>query len=210
MNGELTILFDFNNPHSYLALESFLELVDEPGIASRWYPFLGSPLRPPLPLPKNPDRGVRHRWLRASYLERDLGRYAAAMHLPARHFHDGGLYRVLSGEIAAMGFNWASGDGGSAARDYLQQVFTDHWDGDLNIDSLQEIEAMLSRCGAETEGFDVYCEGQGLEELAAQRDTLIETGGFTSPACLVEGELFVGRQHLPFLRSKFAASMIGD
>ena len=214
MNEELTILFDFKDPHSYLALGPFLELADEPGISSRWYPFLGSPLRPPMSPSDNSQRGLQHRGLRARYLELDLCRYADAGNLPARHFRDGGLYRDLSGEIAAMGFNWATGDGGSVARSYLQTVFTDHWDGDLNLDSFEEVVAMLDRCGAETDGFDVYCAGQGLEELAAQRNTMIEAGGFTTPACLFQGEAYVGRQHVPFLRkklrSKFAEPAIGD
>jgi len=202
MSQEVTVLFDFKDPYSYLALEPFLGLTEQRGVSGRWYPFLISAMRAPAIPGPDADRGVRHRWQRARYQAQDLQRYALARQLPARHFNDAGLYRSLHGELAAMGFNWALGEGGSVARDYLQTVFRDCWDGDLPLDSLTGIERTLAQCGAETDGFDLYCQGSGLEELAAQRETLVEAGAFAAPAILIDGEGYLGRAHLPRLRAE--------
>lgn len=204
---ELTVLFDFKDPSSYLALEPIRLLIEATGVRSHWYPFLGNPMRVPEEPGKEADRGALHRWYRSSYQARDLCRYAEARGLPARHFHDWGLYRQCSAEVAAMGFNWATGAGPDAARAYLDRVFEGYWDGTLDLDALPDIEQMLFVSGAEADGFDAYCQGEGLEELAAQREVAVAAGGFATPGCLLDGEAFIGRQHMPYLEKRLRDSM---
>ena len=200
--GELIVLFDFKDPYSYLAVAPTRAMLDAAGLISHWYPFIGQPMRAPQPPGEDADRGTLHRFQRASYHARDLCRYADARGLPARHFHDGGLYRPASGELAAMGFNWATGAGPTVAHDYLDRVFEGYWDGDLDIDAEADVERVLAASGAEPDGFDVYCQGEGIEELLAQREAAVEAGGFATPSCLLDGEAFVGRQHLPYVAAK--------
>ena len=200
--GALIVLFDFKDPHSYLALAPTLALIERTGMVSHWYPFLGNPLKPLERPGPDADRGAWHRWHRASYLALDLNRYAGAQGLPARHFADGGLYRQDSGELAAMGFNWAFGEGPSVARRYLSDVFEGYWDGDLNIDRAADVERSLRLAGADAEGFDTYAAEEGLHELSAQREAAVAAGGFAPCTCLLEGEAFVGRQHLGYLEAR--------
>jgi len=199
MSAQLIVLFDFKDPYSYLALEPTWALIAETGVENRWYPFLEAPMRPVPTIDETADRGARHRRRRALYRQQDLQRYAAAVELPAHHFFGDGLYRQPNGEIAAMGFNWATGQGPMVARQYLELTFAGYWDGELDLDSAEHIEALLDRCGAETDGFDLFCAEEGLRELAAQRDSLVAEGAFGVPSCLLDGEAFLGRQHLPFL-----------
>ena len=56
--------------------------------------------------------------------------------------------------------------------------------------------------GVDPDGFDDYCFGEGIEELLAQRADAGAAGGFTTPSCLLDGEAFVGRQHLPYLAER--------
>lgn len=205
---ELIVLFDFKDPGSYLALAPTLALIARTGVSSRWSPFLGSPLRAPVPPAADADRGVLHRFHRASYQARDLCRYAQARRLPARHFQDGGLYRQSSGEIAAMGFNRARGSGPDVAEAYLAQVFEGYWDGDLDIDALPDVQAALAACGARVEGFSGYCAAEGLRQLNAQREAAVAAGGFATPACILDGEALIGRQHLPYLEKRLTGARI--
>lgn len=199
---ELTVLFDFKDPGSYLALAPTRAMIESVGVTSHWYPFVGSGLRAPVKPEAADDRGGWHRYNRATYLARDLVRYAEARGLPARHFADGGLYRATSGEVAAMGFNWATGAGPVSARDYMDRAFEGYWDGDVDLDSIADVETLLRACGIDTEGFDAYCQHEGLEELMAQRQDIGAAGGFATPSCLLDGEAFVGRQHLPYLAER--------
>ena len=199
---ELTVLFDFKDPNSYLALAPTRAMLENTGLVSHWYPFIGNPMRPPQKPAEADDRGGWHRYNRARYLANDLIRYAKARELPARHFEDGGLYRSTSAEVAAMGFNWAIGAGPEAARTYMDLAFLGHWDGDSDLDAVADVERLLSSAGVDPEGFDVYCQQEGLEELLAQRQDIGEAGGFATPSCLLNGEAFVGRQHLPYLAER--------
>jgi 2-hydroxychromene-2-carboxylate isomerase len=200
MSEPLVVLFDFADPYSYLALEPLTGLAQESALPCHWYPFLTRRLQSPVEPGPDGDRGAWHRWWRARYQERDLCRYADARGLAARHFHDGGLYRESTGEVAALGFNWAAGAGPSAAQEFLHETFAGYWDGALDLDCVDEIGGVLERCQLESDGFDDYCLGAGLEELAAQRASLVEEGVFSAPAVLLDGEVFLGRQHLPYLR----------
>jgi 2-hydroxychromene-2-carboxylate isomerase len=199
---EITVLFDFKDPHSYLAVAPTRSMLETLPVRSHWYPFLGSPMRQPVRPESADDRGGWHRYHRAVYLARDLCRYAEARRLPARHFHDGGLYRQVSGEIAVMGYNWATGAGPEFARSYMDQTFEGYWDGALDLDDLADVTLTLMRSGVDVDGFDVYCQQEGVEELLAQRADIGEAGGFATPSCLLDGEAFVGRQHLPYLAER--------
>lgn len=200
--ADLIVLFDFKDAASYLALAPTRLLIEQAGVRSRWYPFIGNPLRAPLPPGADADRGTLHRYYRSSYSALELRRYADACGLPARHFSGDGLYRQSSGELAAMGFNWATGAGPDAARGYLDRVFEDYWDGDLDIDSLLDVQQALVASGADADGFDLYCQGEGIEELFSQRQDAIAAGGFATPGYLLNGEVFIGRQHLPYLKTR--------
>ncbi|HEY5645934.1 MAG TPA: DsbA family protein [Pseudomonadales bacterium] len=208
LTGPLIVLFDFRDPHSYLAMAPTLSLIERTGVLSHWYPFLGTPLKQPGRPGLEDDRGAWHRWHRARYLARDLARYAQARGLPARHFTDGGLYRQDSGELAAMGFNWAFGEGAGVARRYLADVFQGYWDGDLDLDRYSHIERALLLAGADADGFESYAAEEGVHELAAQREAAVADGGFTAFACLLGGEAFVGRQHLPYLEARLSGRRV--
>ena len=199
---KITVLFDFKDPFSYLAAAPMRDTLAALPVQSEWMPFLGNPLRAPERPDTADDRGGWHRFHRAEYLARDLVRYAAARGLPARRFSDGGLYRSGTGEIAAMGFNWAFGAGPGAAQTYLDAAFQGYWDGDLDLDAMSDIGALLYRVGVDPDGFDDYCFGEGIEELLAQRTDAGAAGGFATPSCLLDGEAFVGRQHLPYLAER--------
>ncbi len=206
---EITVLFDFKDPLSYLAIAPIRETLAALPVRSRWMPFLGKPLNAPQ-RPETPDdRGGWHRFHRARYLARDLNRYAEARDLPARHFADGGLYRPATGEIAAMGYNWASGAGTGAAGAFLDAAFQGYWDGDLDPDVMTDVSRLLMSTGVDPEGFDDYCHGEGIEELLAQRADAGEAGGFATPSCLLDGEAFVGRQHLPYLAERIRRLVSG-
>lgn len=208
MTAPLTVLFDFKDPYSYLALGPTLDLVADLNVDCDWQPFLISKLRAPQPAGEDDSRGDRHRRLRAQYYQRDLQRYAQARGLPARHFADGGLYRPCVGAVAAIGFNWLcshqpSGSSESSKSNipaYLNAAFTGYWDGLLDLDAVSEITGLLADHGCVTDGFADHCQQLGPENLERSRTALIERGAFTAPSYLLEDEAYVGRQHLPMVR----------
>jgi 2-hydroxychromene-2-carboxylate isomerase len=194
----LTVLFDVKNPQSYLAFDPTLSLIERTGVDAAWYPFPGPAARVPLPPGADPERGELHRWHRARYQQRDLCRYAAARGLSARHFATDALYRPAEGVAAALGFMWVAREGGGPALDYLRAAYEGYWDGDLDVDAPDAVERLVA-AHTEADGFVAWCEQAGPAELTASRARLVEEGAFAAPACVVDGEAFVGRQHLEYL-----------
>jgi 2-hydroxychromene-2-carboxylate isomerase len=201
----LTVLFDVKNPQSYLAFEPTLELIEGTGVAADWQPFPGPVVKTPVPPGDAADRGTLHRWHRARYQQHDLCRYAAARGLAARHFGTDALYRPAEGLVAALGFNWVARTDVAAALDYLQAAYVGFWDADLDVDAVEQVERLVAAHG-DADGFTAWCEEKGPGELAALRTRLVEEGAFAAPACLVDGEAFVGRQHLAYLASRLATA----
>jgi 2-hydroxychromene-2-carboxylate isomerase len=217
MNTALTVLFDFKDPYSYLALGPTLALVADLGIDCDWQPFLTSTLRAAQPAREDDSRGDRHRRHRAEYTQRDLKRYAESRGLPARHFANGGLYRPCIGEVAAIGFNWlrahdSSGNSETSetietkSAEYLNAAFAGYWDGTLDLDAVSGITELLADRGCPTDGFAAHCQQTGPENLESARAVLIERGAFTTPTYLLDDEAYVGRQHLPMIRWRLTGS----
>ena len=204
--ASLVVTVDFKDPWAYLALGPTLTLVRDLPTSHRFVPFLISPMRAPAQPAPEADRGTLHRWRRARYYQQDLVRYAAGQKLPARHLATDALYRKASGEIAAMAVNWAHRSNPEQLPELMTRVFRGYWDEDLSLDSVAELVDVLASVGVSSEGFPGYCEATGPAELASQRDVLIDAGCFSSPNYLVEGELYLGRQHLPLIRARLAGT----
>jgi 2-hydroxychromene-2-carboxylate isomerase len=198
-NSTLGVAIDFKSPQAYLAVAPTCALADEIGITVDWQPLLVSPPRV-APAVSGDDRGARHRRIRADYLERDIERYAA----------DRGLVLAESGRrkdstLAAIGLMWAKHQGPSHARRYVERVFERHWRGELDIEDERSIGAVLTEIGAPLSGFGSFVASEGREELTRIQSELRERGLFEVPTYLVNDDLFLGRQHLPMIRSLLSA-----
>ncbi len=191
----LPVTIDFKSPQAYLAIAPTCALADELGIDIDWQPMVIRQSTEEAPSAGN-DRGSRHRRIRADYLERDVVRYAADRGIELR-----GLHRQTDSTCAAIGLLWAKRQGPSVARDYVARVFERYWREALNLEDERAIAALLTEVGASVSGFEAFVKGEGRAELARIQSELREAGVFEVPSYLVKGEVYLGRQHLPLIRS---------
>jgi 2-hydroxychromene-2-carboxylate isomerase len=147
------------------------------------------------------DRGARHRRFRADYLELDIVRYAADRGLAL-----GGLHRRKDSTLAAIGLLWAQGQGPSLARSYVERVFQRYWQEGLDLEDERSIRALLTEIGAPVSGFEAFAEGDGRTDLARIQSELRARGVFEVPTYLLNDDIFLGRQHLPLVRSRLSRS----
>ena len=186
--ARLAVVLDVKSPLSYLALAPTRALADALGIEVDWLPTERAPMTPP-PDPSK-ERGVQHRRLRARYHQRDIERYAHARGLVIRNLH-----RASDSSLAGTGLLIAKAHSSKTLESYLDRVFAGHWDESLDIEDAQAIEALLKECGAE----DPHLSRERAQYDALQA-RLGANGLFTTPAYLVEGEVYYGRAHLPMIR----------
>ena len=201
---ELTVLFDFKDPYSYLALRPTLELIKSLKLQADWQPLLIAPMKAVQKPAADADRGAWHRWHRACYYELDLQRSANAQELPARHFFDGGLYRGASAEQAACGFLWMKAHCPARLEDYLRAVFRGYWNDSLGLDDASQITGQIAEAiqdsGVKTGDFSSHLELNGASQLATQQELLRAQGYFNVPGYVLGEDVYYGRQHLPMVR----------
>jgi 2-hydroxychromene-2-carboxylate isomerase len=193
--GTLTVAIDFKSPQAYLAIGPTRTLAEELGIAIDLQPFLVPPRKMPPPPSSGDDRGTRHRRFRAEYLERDVMRYATDRGLTIS-----GLHRQTDSTLAALGLLWVKRECPSLAWDYVERVFAGHWCETLNIEDERAIRALLVAINAPVSGFESFVTGQGSTDLEKVQSELREAGVFDVPTYRLNGDVFVGRQHLPLIR----------
>ena len=77
----------------------------------------------------------------------------------------------------------------------MTRVFDRVWRDGAEAD-LGFVEAALAE---RANGFRAYAAGEGPRALESLRAELAAAGVWNTPAYLVAGELFIGRQHLPMV-----------
>lgn len=185
-SGPLAVVLDVKDPHSYLAKDPTYALADDLGFEIDWLPLVSRPLR--RHPPGGEDRGSRHRRFRAAYVERSIARYASVRGITIRN-----IYRAPDSGLAGMGMLAAREHSERALRNYLDRIFRQYWEEDLDIEDADIISGLLSAAGVVDPDFDTA-------RFEALQESLALAGVFETPAYLVDGEMFFGRAHLPMVR----------
>jgi 2-hydroxychromene-2-carboxylate isomerase len=195
----LTVAIDFRNPYALLAIEPTCRMAEEVGVAVDWLPFFVSPWRRRSAPSNADDRGTRHRRFRAEYAEREVWTYASDRGLAL-----GNLYRDTDSTLAAIGLLWARRESASMAQPYVQRVFDRYWREELDIQDEKALRALMADIGIPVSGFGAFAAGDGRAEVERLQSELVAAGVFDVPTYRLDDELFVGRQHLPHVRSLLA------
>ena len=194
----LEVCIDFSSPQSYLALAPTLSLARRLGLSPVWHPRLTSAGKPPVAADASGDRATRHRYLRAVSLARDLERYAPH---PLRD-----LYPGFDAVPAAIGLLWVEQQAPARLDRYVQATFQRYWRDGAAIDEASAIASLLASLGLPADGFAAFCAGEGPALLDHRRRDLDARGVMGTPTYLLGDEPFLGRQHLPLIEARLAAS----
>lgn len=189
----LSVCVDPRHALAYLALQPVQALAGELAIDIDWLPFPAPGLKPP-PAPA-PDRGTRHRRARARYQASEIQRYADVQGVTIRE-----PFRDADSTPALLGHLWLRQQAAVYLPEYLQRVFRGHWEVTLDIASPAAVADVLEGLGLDSEPFLAFLHGPGPAALNDLRHRLVAAGVFTVPSLIAEGEVFVGRAHLPLLR----------
>ena len=196
----LTVCIDAANLSGMLALAPTLALVQELSVDTRWLPLTAplqklssrkpdEPAVDPLSAYKARRARAREMWAR-SELARDCERLGIGIEAGQRRF---------DGRPAGMGMLYLDRQGGDIPA-WLGKVYDRAFRRGADVSQLNEIVGII-----DDDEFEAYAEGGGPEELEALQDALLEAGVFSSPAYVLGGEVFQGRQHLPLIRDYLMA-----
>ena len=186
MSAGIAFAFDFTNAASLLAFKPTYALADELGVNVELLPF-PTEVRETPPDGSDETVGARHARVRTAYVAADTARYARWQGIELNRDATG-----VDSTVACAGCLWAGRVG--AARDYAARVLAEFWAGRLELDP-ETLADVLDDLGAP--GFLGYDYGRDLEEHKAE---VVSRGVYNVPTYVVDGQHFVGRQHLPMIR----------
>lgn len=185
----IVVAIDFTSADSYLALNPAIALAHELDLALSLQPFRVSPS--PIPSETRGENDAqRHKRIRAQYRQLDTKRYAQTRGIELLADPIG-----VDPTLAHFGLLLASNRG--VGSEYAQIVFQEFWKNELDLEREEEIVNVLRRVGV---GRTQFLKEMQLR-LSEIREDLLSREVFSVPTFLVKGERFIGRQHIPMIRT---------
>jgi 2-hydroxychromene-2-carboxylate isomerase len=191
----LCVVLDVRQPLAYLALRPAIGFARELAIDVDWLPFAGEPLRAPSVPGPDDDRGIRHRRHRAQMIAREIAVYGQAQGLTLRE-----PYRRGASRAAQLAWLWVRARAPGSLPSFLEELFRRYWALELDANDPGDAVDLLRALDLYSPAFDAWAGDAGAREAERVSKALREAGVQLTPAYLLEGELFVGRQHLPMIR----------
>lgn len=190
----LVIAIDVGDLGSYVALEPTLSMAARSVVDVTWLPLFGGLARlsarqpqaqqvDPLAAYKARRQVARDKWAQRE-LERNCARLGIDVSRGGRRFDS---------SLAGIGLLFVR-DQGEDVVEYLRRVFKLAWDEAGAVEDVAVLGELF-----QAKGFAEFAAGEGLQQFEAIQQELLEAGVFSSPAYVVNGEVFQGRQHLPLV-----------
>lgn len=176
----LTIYIDFKSADSYLALKPSLSLAERLDLDVEWRPFRSVPRELPASSPDRRRTELHHR-VRTAARRREQQTYARHQGLELRFRDPEGSSDLALGVLAAL-------EGPPLS--FVRRAFEAYWSEGANLDD----EAEVSRLIDDPRALSLAREALAVAQEAAERAGIVD-----APAYVVHGQIFVGRQHLPWV-----------
>jgi 2-hydroxychromene-2-carboxylate isomerase len=197
----LTIYIDFKSPYAYLAVEPTRHLARELGISINWQPivldipsYMGSATLDKSGAVARQSRSeTQWGWVKYTYY--DCRRYANLRGMTVR-----GTVKIWDTNLAAIGMLWAGQQGEEILQRYVDLVYVPFWKRELDVESIDVVQATLDAAGATVEGFDAFAGGEGAEQNRQIQESAFERGIFGVPSYTLGDDIYFGREHLPHIR----------
>jgi 2-hydroxychromene-2-carboxylate isomerase len=181
----LEVFIDFKSPAAYLALQPTLKLAEELHMAIDWRPIPTKQTAIPVETPDE-DVSARHRRVRAIARQRTHLHYATVQ----------GITMQFPPQPGDTDFALAILDNLQERRDdFVQAAFNAYWAGAQNLNDPGVVAALVNEIDA------IMPEACDVAAVVAQcHQRAIEDGVIDAPGYKLDEKIFIGREHLPWIR----------
>lgn len=181
----LTLYIDFKSPAAYLAIAPTLALADRCGLTIDWKPFRAIERDVPK-LGKEETVGESHRRVRAASQRALAAKYAAHQGIELRFPPQPGSTDLALGVLLGI-----EGD----PLPFIRGAFNAYWEAHANLDDMAVVHALLIESNVTYTG-SLSDARSVLDAAQAQAE---EAGIVGVPGYVIDEQLFVGREHLPWI-----------
>lgn len=186
------VYIDFKSPAAYLALKPTLEIASESGVTVQWTAFRTNQQAVPVARPDE-DQGASHRRVRAEARQKMHLHYASVQSLPMRFPSSFSATDLALGVLDAL-HEYPS----MVVDEFVRAAFNAYWVDHADLDQ----ESVVGKLLAANEVAPGLV-GEVRENLAQRLDAIasraVDEGVVDAPAYQVDGQVFVGREHLPWV-----------
>ena len=181
----LTVYIDFKSPSAYLAMAPTLALATRHELEIDWRPFRTVERDVPR-LGQEETVGESHRRVRAAALREEAIKYARHHGITLAYPSELGSTDLALGILAT----W-TGD----RLPFIQAAFRAYWQDHANLDDPNTIAQILADLGQPAE----ISKAEVSEALDLALDHADEVGIVGAPGYVIQDQIFVGREHLPWI-----------
>ena len=182
----ITAYIDFKSLDCFLALSPVLKLAAECGTPVSWQPYRSKERALPTQVASESVTQTHHR-VRAESEYRLQQHYARLREL------DIDPRRGQIDTSAALGW-LASLEGDTSS--FVSRLFTAHWIDHTDINDPTFLEALSASCG--------LMKMRNTVDLDSIEREAEDRGLFDAPTFFIEGQMFMGRAHIPLMRQLLA------
>ncbi|MEO0981392.1 MAG: DsbA family protein [Pseudomonadota bacterium] len=192
MKSVLRVYLDFKSPAAYLAFHPTLALIERTGAAVEWRPFRTQ--QRPIPEAK-PDetRGETHRRVRAIQRRETHLKYAALRGLEMRFRNEAGdtdpALAVLLTDLVDPPA-------------YIDAAFRAYWVDGVDLGDADTVADVMARSGHDPDRINWAAAAETLDAAQTEAE---EAGVVDAPGYRIADQLFIGREHLPWISELLAA-----
>lgn len=182
----LDIFIDFKSPAAYLALKPTLALLQEENIEARFRPFRVRERDVPQ-IAEHETVGDTHRRVRAQSRRNIFLHYAEVQGIEMNFPAERTPTDLALGALALI-------KGAQTA--FVEACFVAYWRDNSDLDDAAIVAELIAQSGVILSA-DLSHAGATLETAL---DAAEEEGAVDTPGYLVKEQMFVGREHLPWVR----------
>lgn len=189
----LTIYIDFKSPASYLAIKPVLSLAERNDIALEWKPYQTFEREPPT-ITDNASVGQTHRRVRAASRRAIHQKYAALQGIDLQFPEAAGDTDLALGALASIGDD---------PLPFINAGFAVYWSDHADLND----PAIVAPLMAETIGGDLSFDEHSVRDACMSAQAEAEERGIVeAPAFFIQDQLFIGREHLPWIEEIIRAN----
>ena len=181
----LTVYLDFKSPAAYLAMKPTLALVDRLGLETNWKPFRTVERDVPK-LGKEETVGESHRRVRAASQRALAIKYAKHQGIDLKFPERLGASDLALGALTAI-----NGD----PLPFIHAAFEAYWQDHADLDDPQIVLGLIQKSGTQLSADLSSCR----DLLGDAQEQAEEAAIVGAPAYVIADQIFVGREHLPWI-----------